>query len=420
MPSIDRDQTYCPEREDAINLWLRERSGHEKFHAGFERLKPIFYPLIATFQRQNIKIATIGGTNGKGETALRLGEYLVRGGASCATWMSPHVLSLRERFLFQNRPISYSHLEKAINQCRHLIPNLSFYEFHFYVFCHLALKQPTPEFLLLEVGMGGRLDAVNLFDADVAAITSISRDHCEYLGDTLEAILKEKLGISRKNKPLLTSLKSLSLQSHCRDHARTKGVLWRNIFEKKLNYRQRNDLMARKLHQALTGTLPTIQPLNPLKGRWEEMTYRTNKLLFIGAHNQDGFKKMMEVLPGQDIDKILVSFSHRTISEMLACLKHLKTSNDNIPTILTHFDHPRGLSFADWQNLCSHPCLSSAIKVEYNWVDVIVETKDNKQTILVCGSYYFLGEVQKFLWRKKSLDGDHFELFPASSLQRSL
>ena len=417
MSALDREEAYCPKREDEVNLWLRERSGHEKFHAGFERLKPIFHQFVDAFKTQNIKIATIGGTNGKGETALRLGGYLVASEASCATWMSPHVLSLRERFLFQNRPVSYSRLEEAVHQCRHLIPTLSFYEFHFYVFCHLALKQSTLDFLVLEVGMGGRLDAVNLFDADVCALTSISRDHCEYLGDTPEAILKEKLGISRKNRPLLTSLESPSLRDHCHHHAHKEGVPWRDIFEKKKNYRQRNDLMAQELCQALTGIRPTPQPLNPLKGRWEKMTHLANTLLFVGAHNQDGFKKMAESLPDQDIDKVLVSFSQRTVPEMVACLKHLKTSN--IPIVLTHFDHPRGLSFADWQNLCSHPWLFSVIKIEYNWINVIIEATDSKQTILVCGSYYFLGEVQKFLWSKKSLDGGCSDLFSGEPLQRS-
>ena len=398
MSELKEQESYCPERENAVNLWLRERRGHEKFHAGFDRLKPIFNQFVTTFRAQNIKIATIGGTNGKGETALRLGKYLVNQGASCATWMSPHILSLRERFLFQNCLVSYQHLEESIVQCRHLIPTLSFYEFHFYVFCHLVLKQPTPEFLILEVGLGGRLDAVNLFDADVSAITSISLDHCEYLGNTPEAILKEKLEISRKNKPLFTTLESLSLRDHCHQHSLNTGVIWKDIFQEKANYRQRNDILARTLCQTLTKNLPTPSSLRPMKGRWEKMTYRTTTLLFNGAHNEDGFKKMIEVLPEQNVGKILVSFSRRGVPEIITCLKLLRAYNDNIPIILTYFNHPRGISFADWQNLCSHPWLSSFINIEYNWKNVIANANKNEQTILVCGSYYFLGEIQKFLW----------------------
>ena len=384
---------YCPLKEEAINRWLRERAGHEKFHAGFERLVPVFHHFTEAFKERGIKIATIAGTNGKGETALRLGQYLVEGGGACATWMSPHVLSLRERFLFQNRPLSYRRLKEAIDECAHLIPTLSFYEFHFYVFCHLALREPALEHLILEVGLGGRLDAVNLFDGDVSAIVSISRDHCEYLGNTHEAILGEKLGIARPGRPLLTSLESPELRNHCQRHASSQGIHWRDIFEKGTDYRQHNDLLARHLCHALTGSFPPPRAKQSFKGRWEKMTYRTNNLLFIGAHNEDGFQKMAAILPSRPLDKILVSFSQRSISEIVACMAHLKT----MPLILTHFDHPRGLSGADWQKLCTHPQLPDTVNIEYNWRSVITEETESGQTILVCGSYYFLGEVQKFL-----------------------
>ena len=390
-------EAYCPLQEKAVNAWLQERVEHKKHHAGLERLKPLFGPFIDSFKDNKIRIATIGGTNGKGETALRLGQYLMENGSSCATWMSPHILSLRERFLFQNRPIPYPQLKETIDQCRHLIPSLSFYQFHFYVFCHWVLKPPIPEFLILEVGMGGRRDAVNLFDADASAIASISRDHCEYLGNTLEAILIEKLGISRQGRPLITSLESPQLREVCRHHTHAAGVPWRDIFDGKRNYRQRNDLLARKLCGILTGDLPPEKPLKPLALRQEKMTYGTNNLLFTGAHNEDGFKKMVETLSAHDIDTILVSFSRREIPEILTCLNILQAWNNQIPIILAPFEHLRGLSCAGWQKLCTHSQLPDTVKIEYNWRNVIAEKRDPSQTILVCGSYYFLGEVQKFL-----------------------
>ena len=394
-PLIQED--YCPVKEESVNLWLRERAGHEKFHGGFARLKPVFHRFAVAFKERNIKIATIGGTNGKGESALLLGKYLIGRGASCATWMSPHVLSLRERFLFQNRPVTYRRLEETLRECRHLIPTLSFYEFHFYVFCRLALAEPSTEFIVLEVGMGGRLDAVNLFDADVSAITSISRDHCQYLGNTLRDILSEKLGISRPGRPLLTSLESNALQEQCHRHARSTGTPWRNVFERGSDYRRNNDLLARNLCRALTGIFPTPEPMEPLKGRWEKMTYQANTLLFVGAHNRDGFRKMAKLIPSQKIETVLVSFSQREIPEILTCLKILTTYCCKASVILTRFDHPRKLDHADWQKLCTHPGLPDAIKIEYNWRSVITEKTDKCQTIMVCGSYYFLGEVQKFL-----------------------
>ena len=400
MLSMTGGKDYSANQEDAINLWLRERDGYESFKGGFERLRPLFQPLANDFKSHNIKIATIGGTNGKGETALRLGEYLIQNGSSCATWMSPHILSLRERFLRQNQPISYSSLKKVIKQCRHLIPQLSFYEFHFYVFCQWALQPPTPDFLVLEVGMGGRLDAVNLFDADVCAVTSISLDHCEYLGDTPEQILREKLGISRPERPLFTSLDCPALREQCRRHAFAKSIPWQDIFTEEKDYRERNDLMARTLCHSLTGIFPHSHPLQPLKGRWEKMIYRTNTLLFVGAHNEDGIKKMLEAADRPPIDKILVSFSRRPLSEMKACLETLCRSEPPVPLILTWFDHPRGINSAACHEILSHSQLSSTITFEYNWRNVVSEETDTGQTLLVCGSYYFLGEVQKWLYQQ--------------------
>ena len=326
--------------------------------------------------------------------------------------MSPHVLSLRERFLRQNQPVSYPCLEEAIHQCRHLVPQLSFYEFHFYVFCHLAVQSPVPNFLVLEVGMGGRLDAVNLFDADVSALTSISRDHCEYLGDSPKEILKEKLGISRSGRPLFTALDSSSLREYCQHHALAANIPWKDIFAKDRDYRSRNDLMARTLCQSLTGIFPQPNPLRPLKGRWEKMTYKNNTLLFVGAHNEDGMRKMIEaMLP--PIDKILVSFSRRHLSEMETCLRILRALDPSIPLILTWFDHPRGINGADCHNILSHSQLSSIVTFEYNWRNVIAEETDTGQTLLVCGSYYFLGEIQKWLWHQSV---GHSPLHPSRTI----
>ena len=414
------EDVYSPEKESLINIWTQKRKKGEIFKSGFNRLRSLFQEFTETVTQRNITIVTIAGTNGKGETLLRTGSYLTQIGKSWAGWTSPHVLELRERFCYNNRLISYQELILAIESCQDLIPALSYYEFHFYVFCHIMLKKEKLDYLLLEVGMGGRLDAVNLFDADVAAIVSISYDHCEYLGETLEEILEEKLGVARPGKTLVTSLENLNLREKCSDYTTKKGILWRDLFEEgtlKLQdkYPRRNDILAQTLYQTLLGKQPTA-PLKDisLKGRREHMTYKAGRFLFIGAHNQDGLKKMVQSLKGSVPRKILVSFSRRRTMDILVGLEALSYLNPPCGIVLAPFSHPRGFRNKEWKALCREVVgrdeLRKKIEIVESWRTIVGQEFKQGEGLLVCGSYYFIGEIQKFILECHGRDSFHSAL----------
>jgi dihydrofolate synthase/folylpolyglutamate synthase len=170
----------------------------------------------------------IGGTNGKGTTTALLGQLLAEKGLSSACYNSPHIHQYNERINCRNskgkaRLSSDKELclaFSAIEQGRGGIP-LTYFEFGTLA-ALWQIKQWQVDVALLEVGLGGRLDAVNIVDTDLAIVTSVGLDHQDWLGDTLDLIGYEKAGIGRKDKPLICGQPNVS--KGFLDHAQKIGA----------------------------------------------------------------------------------------------------------------------------------------------------------------------------------------------------
>ncbi len=149
-------------------------------------------------------LITVGGTNGKGSTCALLEAMLLANGYQVACHTSPHLLKFNERAKFNGVMLEDALLVRAFEQveaARCAAPEISLTYFEFTLLGIVrALIDLQPEALILEVGLGGRLDAVNIFDADVAVVTSIDIDHVAYLGDTREKIGLEKAHIYRPGR----------------------------------------------------------------------------------------------------------------------------------------------------------------------------------------------------------------------------
>lgn len=146
----------------------------------------------------------VAGTNGKGSTVALLDALARAAGYRTAVYTSPHLQRFNERLRLDGVCIdddSLCHAFDAVEAARDDVP-LTYFEFTTLAILSI-IHQRTPDLAILEVGLGGRLDAVNLVDADVAVITSIGLDHTDWLGDTLEKIAVEKAGIRRPGRPLL-------------------------------------------------------------------------------------------------------------------------------------------------------------------------------------------------------------------------
>jgi dihydrofolate synthase/folylpolyglutamate synthase len=153
-----------------------------------------------------VPVITVAGTNGKGSTCAMLEAILSAAGYRVGLYTSPHLLRYNERVRIAGREAgdaalveAFSRVEAARTQTAGNT-RLTYFEFGTLAAVDLFLRSAV-DVLVLEVGMGGRLDAVNVFDADCAIITGIALDHVDYLGATREAIGHEKAGIFRRGKP---------------------------------------------------------------------------------------------------------------------------------------------------------------------------------------------------------------------------
>lgn len=151
-------------------------------------------------------IITVGGTNGKGSTCAMLESILSAGSYRVGCYTSPHLIDYNERIRIAQQPAADAALcaaFDAVETARGTI-SLTYFEFGtlaaMWLFCRAKL-----DVVILEVGLGGRLDAVNVFDADCAVLTNVDLDHQDYLGNTVEAIGHEKAGIFRTGKPAVFS-----------------------------------------------------------------------------------------------------------------------------------------------------------------------------------------------------------------------
>ena len=156
------------------------------------------------------KVITVGGTNGKGSTVAHLDAFLRAAGASTGMFTSPHFLRYNERIRVDGVEVGDAELVDAFERIEAArgSTTLTFFEFNALA-AIVIFADRRVDVAILEVGLGGRLDAVNLVDADVAVVCSIGFDHRDYLGDTLELIGAEKAGIFRSGRPAVLSTQDM-------------------------------------------------------------------------------------------------------------------------------------------------------------------------------------------------------------------
>ena len=152
------------------------------------------------------KVVSISGTNGKGSSAAMLDTMLRRAGYRVGAYTSPHLTRYNERICIDGRQVTDEQLCQSFDRIDRAREDISLTYFEFGTLAALDLFQrAAPDIVLLEVGLGGRLDAVNILDADVALVVTIDLDHEKWLGYTREAIGREKAGIFRCGRPAICS-----------------------------------------------------------------------------------------------------------------------------------------------------------------------------------------------------------------------
>lgn len=187
---------------EKIPMWTREKHSLTDIRAFLHEMGD---------SDRKLSIIHVAGTNGKGSVCAFLTSLYRNAGFRTGTFISPHLVTVRERFLLNNEMVSPGKLQAAFETVLETVNIMkekgyshpSYFEFLFYMAMALFADE-TPELVILETGLGGRLDATNVVENPLACvITSISLDHIMYLGDTIEAVAGEKAGIIKRQVPVI-------------------------------------------------------------------------------------------------------------------------------------------------------------------------------------------------------------------------
>jgi dihydrofolate synthase/folylpolyglutamate synthase len=188
---------------DNLPDWLAyiERQHAQQIALGLDRVREVSRRLG---QRQSCPVILVGGTNGKGSTCAMLERILLCAGYRVGLYTSPHLIRYNERVRIDGRPVGDAALCAGfgrVEAARGDVP-LTYFEFGTLAAWEVFAAQPL-DAIILEVGLGGRLDATNIFEPDVVIVTGVDLDHMDYLGATREEIGFEKAGIFRAGRPAI-------------------------------------------------------------------------------------------------------------------------------------------------------------------------------------------------------------------------
>ncbi|KDD80677.1 bifunctional tetrahydrofolate synthase/dihydrofolate synthase [Glaesserella parasuis] len=249
-----------PKATDSLETWLSylEKSHFKPIDMGLERIRKVAEEL--DLLKPAPYVITVAGTNGKGSTCKLLEMALLKAGLKVGVYSSPHLIHYNERVRIQGQAVGNADLITTFDYIeQHKSASLTYFEFGTLAALDLFRKAKI-DVAILEVGLGGRLDATNIVDPDFAVITSIDIDHVEFLGDNREAIGREKAGIFRPNIPVVIG------ESDCPqsilDHAKE---LQCHVFRRDIDWKfsvESDRLQWQSKTKSLTVPLPKIPQPN--------------------------------------------------------------------------------------------------------------------------------------------------------------
>lgn len=424
--------------EKELNFFVDELLGVEKFTPEPKRLETYFKAFKDFFIERNIPIIIVAGTNGKGEVSLLLERYCLDNGLNPFVWNSPHIISVRERMSYNGHPVGAKELLCSFKINRQVTQKLSYYEFLFYIFCQQAIdKMKSGAFkfpvLILEVGLGGRLDATNFFDADLSILTSISRDHTEFLGNKLTEVLEEKMAVSRPGKILISSVEQSFLRPLIKEHSKVYNIelvdLWDQQLNTNLDFHKRNQRCAEVAFRKFMSTTlghndaVKINPIDHVWGRPLKMTYSGCQFILLGSHNLDGLRHLAKWTNSKNqelsspfsevycssqenfyFDEAWLGFSRQNHEELKQCLSLIAESTCIAKKVfLTSFSHPRATKWdvlTEYANSVMKDKIGKKVYLE-QYFETLIQYLDSEEgrcerestrRVLLAGSYYFLGE----------------------------
>ncbi|MBL8377090.1 MAG: bifunctional tetrahydrofolate synthase/dihydrofolate synthase [Burkholderiales bacterium] len=203
-PAVDSTTPVAPAAGASLGDWLAyvERTHPSSIALGLDRVRRVYERLGLHL---DCPVIVVAGTNGKGSTCAMLDAILRAAGYRSALYTSPHLIDFNERARIDGRVADDATLVRALERVEAARNDGEAVALTYFEFTTLAILlvfcEARPDCAILEIGLGGRLDAVNIIDADCAILTSVDLDHQDYLGDTREAIGFEKAHVFRAGRP---------------------------------------------------------------------------------------------------------------------------------------------------------------------------------------------------------------------------
>lgn len=373
----------------------------------------------------------IAGTNGKGSTLSFIKNILIKNGYSCHTYTSPHLSNFKERIVIKNNEVSSKKLYECLKYVKKINKNnqITFFEITTAA-AFLLFAETKADFLILETGLGGRLDATNIIPKKILSIiTPISMDHEEFLGNTITKITKEKLGITKKSKNIIIAkqtsevkkiiFKKLKIKKNVYYYKKDYEPLNKNsskfLFKfknKKIIFDKPKLLGDHQVENASTAIASTLILKNhgykinnkliskgiketSWPGRLELINYNNKKIILDGSHNISGSKKLNLFLKQQKIKPIVLfgMLNNKRIFEFLKILR--KNVKEIVPIQIPYEKN----AFTEKQ--IKYYCDKLSIKfTEIDNYDQKLKyiLNSSKKYILVTGSLYLVGKIRnKFL-----------------------
>lgn len=340
---------------------------------------------------KNLRVIHIAGTNGKGSTAAMLEMILRKKGYKTGLFTSPHLVRYNERFQINRNEISDDELLRYIKKIHDLNVDLSFFEFTT-VLAFLYFFEQKVDFAILETGMGGRFDATNVCESEIAIITDISLDHTHIIGDTIEKISEEKAGIIKENSKVIIGKDNTGLRwIEEKDNELFLVENYEGELSLRGEFQKRNAALAEKAAELLgvdEMIIKTALKEVEWQGRLEEIKAENYKILLDCAHNVQAITEITKYVKNAKYNQLIIIFGVLETKDFRTMIKKLAKPDF---LILTKPDTEKALD---------------PIKLAYDGKCAVIENieeairyaKNISQTddlILITGSCYLVGNVKK-------------------------
>ena len=381
-----------------------------------------------------LKFVHIAGTNGKGSTAVILEAILRAHGLKTGLYTSPHLFALNERYRVNGVCIGDEELARQLKDLKRLIGSTAIT--YFEITTALAFKyfyESSVDIVILECGLGGRLDATNVVIPEVSVITSVGFDHTKYLGKTIESIAFEKAGVIKRKKPCVLGKMCKSARRVVESRAKALDsrvyLFERDFFTKHTNgtwyyqgsknfseldlslkgrYQGSNLGCALKAAELLEekGIVSLREELlrEALKGvtwlgRYQRLKLGKKEFLLDVAHNLEGARELKKSLEEDGFVDFLLIFGMSNEDGVKA---YLEVLNELLPLsqgiFLCEFDSPRRIvTLEDWKKSLNEEVLTRVKTFKTPEAALNSALKETSKKVLITGSIYFVRHWLKLL-----------------------